>query len=174
MRSIVGRDIGTTKFVILKAGPHDLTGLLELYRHLYHVAAASEPAHAADQWSRLLASDCARVLVVEDQQISALVGTCVVAIIPSLAHGCRPWAVIEHVVTHPDYRRKGIGSSLLRAALAQADGENCYKVMLATGSKNPATLRFYENAGFRRSSKTLFEIRRVCPPDAKKALGTLA
>ena len=147
-------------FVVRRATPHDLSGVIELYRHLYRGAAASEPGYATDQWSRLLASDCARVLVAEDQS-STLIGTCVVAIVPSLAHGCRPWAVIEHVVTHPDYRRRGIGSSLLRTALQEAAAENCYKVMLATGSKNPATLRFYERAGFPRSSKTLFEIRRV-------------
>lgn len=150
-----------TATLIRKAGPHDLAGLLDLYRHLYPGDIA-EPEHAAaDQWSRLLASDCARLLVAEDQKSSSLVGTCLIAIIPSLAHGCRPWAIIEHVVTHPDHRVKGIGSSLLRAALAQADAENCYKVMLATGSKNPATHRFYERAGFPLSGKMLFEIRRV-------------
>ena len=147
------------KFMIRIAGPHDLAGVLELYRQLHPVEIAAEPGHAADQWSRLLASDCARVLVAEDQS-NALVGTCSVAIVPSMAHGCRPWAVIEHVVTHPDHRHKGIGSALLAAALDAAWAERCYKVTLATGSRQPATLRFYERAGFPRSHKTLFEIRR--------------
>ena len=77
-----------SRFVIRRAALRDMTGVLELYRYLYPGALA-QPGHAADQWSRLL--------VAEDQQRSALVGTCVVAM---------------------DHRRKGISSSLLRAALA--------------------------------------------------------
>jgi len=34
--------------------------------------------------------------------------------------------------------------------------ENCYKMMLLTGSNNDATLRFYSNAGYNSSDKTAF------------------
>jgi hypothetical protein len=41
--------------------------------------------------------------------------------------------------------------------------------MLMTGSKRPATLRFYERAGFERTGKTAFQIRQASgsasPPD---------
>jgi hypothetical protein len=36
----------------------------------------------------------------------------------------------------------------------------CYKVMLLTGSNDPATPRFYEDAGFEQS-KTGFQARRI-------------
>lgn len=148
-----------TEVSVRRAGPHDMAGLLDLYRHLYRGDEVTlEPAHAAEQWSQLLASDCARVLVAEHH--TALVGTCGVAIVPSMAHGCRPFAVIEHVVTHPYHRRKGVGSALLKAALDAAWAERCYKVTVATGSRRPGVLRFYARAGFPRSHKTLFEIRR--------------
>jgi hypothetical protein len=45
---------------------------------------------------------------------------------------------------------------LLRHALQIAWGRNCYKVILLTGSKSEGTLRFYEQAGFRKGIKTGF------------------
>jgi len=33
---------------------------------------------------------------------------------------------------------------------------NCYKMMLLTGSKNEKTLNFYENAGYNGADKTAF------------------
>lgn len=37
-----------------------------------------------------------------------------------------------------------------------AEEENCYKMMLLTGSKEEGTLRFYERAGYNRNDKTAF------------------
>jgi hypothetical protein len=45
---------------------------------------------------------------------------------------------------------------VLKFALAEAWAAGCYKVMLATGSREEATLRFYEKAGFLRGVKTGF------------------
>jgi GNAT superfamily N-acetyltransferase len=68
--------------------------------------------------------------------------------------------VIENVVTHADYRRLGLGQRVLAHALDVAWRADCYKVLLATGSKLETTLHFYEAAGFHRGGKTYFEIRR--------------
>jgi GNAT superfamily N-acetyltransferase len=59
-----------------------------------------------------------------------LVSSCALTIIPSLTRGCRPYGVIEHVVTHSDFRRKGYGRSVLNHALSYAWSQRCYKVML--------------------------------------------
>ena len=77
-------------------------------------------------------------------------------IIPNLTRGVRPYAFIENVVTHADYRCRGYARECLDYAKSIAVKENCYKMMLLTGSKNPATLRFYENAGYNSSDKTAF------------------
>jgi GNAT superfamily N-acetyltransferase len=76
------------------------------------------------------------------------------------AGGARSYGVIENVVTHPGHRRTGLGRSVLASALKAAWDANCYKVMLATGSPKPETLRFYESAGFERGGKTFFQARR--------------
>ncbi len=78
---------------------------------------------------------------------------------PNVTRGARPYALIENVVTHAQHRRKGFGRAVLGAALACAWDEGAYKVMLATGSQRPSTLRFYEKAGFKRDGKTFFEAR---------------
>lgn len=89
----------------------------------------------------------------------SLAATCTLIVIPNLTRGGRPYGLIENVVTHPDYRRRGLGTAVLEHALQTAWEWGCYKVMLLTGSKNEATLRFYEQAGFTRGVKTGFLAR---------------
>ncbi|MEM7127149.1 MAG: GNAT family N-acetyltransferase [Chloroflexota bacterium] len=68
----------------------------------------------------------------------------------------RPYGLVENVVTHPYFRKQGIGRGILRHALDAAWNTHCYKVTLLTGSKSDATLRFYEDAGFQKDIKTGF------------------
>ena len=86
--------------------------------------------------------------------------SCTLAIVPNLSRGARPYGVIENVVTDAAHRQRGLGRAVLHAALAKAWAANCYKVLLATGSKRDSTLRVYQDAGFERDAKTYFEIRR--------------
>ncbi len=90
---------------------------------------------------------------------NSLVSVCTLVVVPNLTRGGRPYGLIENVVTHPDYRRRGLGTAVLKRALQTAWGQNCYKVMLLTGSRNEVTLRFYEQAGFERGVKTGFVAR---------------
>ena len=87
---------------------------------------------------------------------SRLISTCILTIIPNITHGARPYALIENVVTHPDYRRKGLGTAVLRYAQNYAWQHDCYKVMLLTGKKDAGTLTFYKKAGFKQGIKTGF------------------
>ena len=85
-----------------------------------------------------------------------IVSSCVCVIIPNLTRNVRPYAFIENVVTHKDYRRRGLAQECLNFARDIALKENCYKMMLLTGSKDPNTLRFYEKAGYNSTEKTAF------------------
>ena len=85
-----------------------------------------------------------------------IVSSCVCVIIPNLTRNVRPYAFIENVVTHEDYRGKGYAGECLDYARQIAEKENCYKMMLLTGSKKPETLSFYEKAGYNSSDKTAF------------------
>jgi GNAT superfamily N-acetyltransferase len=137
----------------------DLQGVLALYRQLHPDDPVLDPAAAETAWAALLASGLTIPFVADLD--GHLVSSCTLAIVPNLTRNGRPYAVIENVVTHADHRRTGLGRAVLHAALDRAWAAGCYKVLLATGSREEATLRFYEDAGFQRGGKTCFEIRRL-------------
>lgn len=144
---------------IRPAGRADLAGMLDLYRYLNPDDPTPDRASAESAWSRLVCSDFATVIVAVASGV--LVSSCTLVITPNLTRGARPYGLIENVVTHPRHRRTGLGRAVLSAALAAAWKADCYKVMLATGSRREETLRFYEGAGFERGGKTFFQARRV-------------
>jgi GNAT superfamily N-acetyltransferase len=137
----------------------DLAGMLALYRHLNPDDPAPDPAKAETAWLALIGSDLTKVIVADSAGV--LVSSCTLVIIPNLTRGVRPYGLIENVVTHADHRRTGLGRAVLSAALNAAWEADCYKVMLATGSRREETLRFYEGAGFERGGKTFFQVRRL-------------
>lgn len=89
----------------------DLDGLLALYAHLHGGEDEPSPRSLADLWTTIL-RDPAQTYV------GAFVGgmLCSVAnasIVPNLTRGGRPFAVIENVVTHPSYRRRGLAKLVM-------------------------------------------------------------
>ena len=136
------------------SGP-DLPALLELYQHLH---AEDDPLPPEDEvqeiWAAIQQNPDLRYYGVFEGDV--LVSSCTLSVIPNLTRGCRPYGVIENVVTHADFRRRGHGRSVLKHALADAWSRGCYKVMLLTGRKSEATYTFYESAGFDRHAKQAF------------------
>ena len=134
---------------------YDLADLAVLYTHL-HVDDETAPSLETLQstWDAILANPDIHYLgcFVADQMVS----TCTIAIIPNLTRRCRSYGLVENVVTHPAFRKKGYGKAVLQQALRLAWKQDCYKVMLMTGRKNEETFRFYEAAGFRRGRKEAF------------------
>ncbi|MBQ8196397.1 MAG: GNAT family N-acetyltransferase [Oscillospiraceae bacterium] len=132
----------------------DLNGLLELYTYLHDNPIPEMSSELTAIWERIISDRSHHIIVAEvDGRILA---SCVCVIIPNLTHGQRPYAFVENVVTHPDYRKKGLATACLDYARALAQKENCYKIMLLTGSKEESTLRFYERAGYNSKDKTAF------------------
>jgi GNAT superfamily N-acetyltransferase len=144
--------------IVRAAADHDLPEVQNLYRHLHPDDPQLEPAAAERVWSTLMTSGFMTVIVA--QAAERLVSSCTLAIVPNLSRGGRSYGVIENVVTRADYRQLGFGRRVLAHALDLAWQADCYKVLLATGSKREATLGFYEGAGFLRGGKTYFEVRR--------------
>ena len=146
------------KPVIRPATPEDLAGVLALYRQLNPDDPVLDVASAGPVWAAVLGSGLTTPFVAEIE--GRLVSSCTLAIVPNLSRGARPYGVIENVVTDAGHRRSGLGRAVLEAALDKAWAADCYKVLLATGSRRESTLRFYEGVGFTRDAKTYFEIRR--------------
>jgi GNAT superfamily N-acetyltransferase len=145
-----------TAELIRFAKKEDLNDLLSLYTYLN----TDDPTLIADTrvrelWDMILADPGQLYLVVEVD--GKLVSTCVLIIVKNLTRCATPYALIENVVTRPEYRNRGIGTRLLKRAKEIAQERGCYKVMLLTGRKE--AIGFYENAGFDGQSKTGFIIR---------------
>ena len=139
---------------IREAEDKDLDALLALYTHL-HDNPFPEKTQALDAlWQEILRDPRHHILVAEEE--GRLIASCVCVIIPNLTHNQRPYAIIDNVVTHPEYRRKGWATACLHYARQLAVQESCYKMMLLTGSKQEGILRFYEKAGYNRRDKTAF------------------
>ena len=133
---------------------NDLNELLELYLHLHEETIPEMTEYLANTWNTIIEDENHHIIVYEvDRKI---VSSCVCVIIPNLTRGIRPYAFVENVVTHSDYRGKGYASQCLNFAKEIAVKANCYKMMLLTGSKDEKTLNFYGNAGYNSSDKTAF------------------
>ena len=132
----------------------DLNELLELYTFLHEDSIPEMSDHLADVWNMII-EDMNHHLIVNEIG-GKIISSCVCVIIPNLTRNVRPYAFVENVVTHGDYRGKGYATQCLDYAKKIAEKENCYKMMLLTGSKRPETLKFYENAGYNSSDKTAF------------------
>ncbi len=140
--------------MIREANKNDLNALLELYLYLHEDSIPNQDEHLENTWKQIM-EDKNHHLIVNEVD-GKIVSSCVCVIIPNLTRNVRPYAFVENVVTHADYRKKGYASECLDYARTIAKNENCYKMMLLTGSKKAETLRFYEKAGYNSSDKTAF------------------
>ncbi|MBO4473624.1 MAG: GNAT family N-acetyltransferase [Clostridiales bacterium] len=143
--------------MIREANAQDLDGLLELYLHLHEESIPEHDAHLKETWEKIMSDENYHIVVCEID--GKIVSSCVCLIVPNLTHNVRPYALVENVVTHEDYRGKGYATACLDHAKEIAVSMNCYKIMLMTGSKKESTLRFYANAGYNSSDKTAFNMK---------------
>lgn len=140
--------------MIREANREDLDALLELYMFLHEDSIPEKNSHLEETWEQIIGDSNHHLIVCEVE--GKIISSCVCVIIPNLTRNVRPYAFVENVVTHTDYRGKGYATECLDFAKKIAEQENCYKMMLLTGSKRPETLRFYEKAGYNSSDKTAF------------------
>lgn len=133
---------------------NELNELLKLYLHLHEDSVPEESEHLKQTLQTIMQDSNHHIIVkIVDNQI---VSSCVCVIIPNLTRGIRPYAFIENVVTHANYRGRGYAKECLNYAKEIAKQMNCYKMMLLTGAKEDATLNFYKSAGYNSADKTAF------------------
>ena len=140
--------------VIREIKDNELSELLALYTHLHELDIPDYSNHLQNTWAAIMGDKNHHIIVCEVD--SKLVSSCVCVIIPNLTRNIRPYAFIENVVTHADYRGKGYATACLNYAKELAVKADCYKMMLLTGSKSKSTLNFYQQAGYNCTDKTAF------------------
>ena len=132
----------------------DLEGLMQLYTQLHNNAIPQMTSSVKQLWQDIIDDKNHHIIVAE--QDGKIVSSCVCVVVPNLTHFQQPYALIENVITDRDYRRQGLATACLDFAKNIAIRENCYKIMLLTGSKEEATLNFYRRAGYNSEDKTAF------------------
>ena len=140
--------------MVREAKREDLDALLGLYLFLHEDSIPEPDERLEAAWNRIIGDPHHHLIVNEVD--GKIVSSCVCVVIPNLSRNVRPYAFVENVVTHADYRKKGYAHECLDYAKQIAQNENCYKMMLLTGSKRPETLAFYEHAGYNSTDKTAF------------------
>ena len=133
---------------------NELQELLELYTHLHELGVPEYSKHLEKTWNAICNDENHHIIVCEVD--GKIVSSCVCVIIPNLTRNIRPYAFIENVVTHADYRGKGYATMCLNYAKELAIKSDCYKMMLLAGSKDDRTLNFYKKAGYNSDDKTAF------------------
>lgn len=140
--------------IIREALEEELEEILQLYLHLHEKTVPEDSEYLQTTWNSIISDKNHHLIVCEAD--GKIVASCVCVVIPNLTRGVRPYAFVENVVTHAEYRKKGYATACLDYAKELAQKSNCYKMMLLTGSKREETHRFYENAGYNSSDKTAF------------------
>ena len=140
--------------MVREARREDLGGILELYLCLHETSVPELTEHLTAVWDQILSDENHHLIVNEVD--GEILSSCVCVVIPNLTRNVRPYAFVENVVTHSEHRGKGYATQCLDYAKAVAEKQNCYKIMLLTGSKEQKTLDFYTRAGYNCTDKTAF------------------
>lgn len=151
----MNRDTVAT-ITIRRARRRDIPALLNLYG-----AFEGEPDDDADDAPRLTAgaadavfdridADGNQSLLVAERD-GLVVGTLALLIVPSLARGGQPWAVVDTIALHDSARGQGIGTLLMEEAVQRARGARCYKLVLSTHRSRVDAQRLYARLGLQQT-----------------------
>jgi len=140
-----------------EAGPDDLDQILRLYRQLQPEDPVVEDGSDVSVFQTILDSPGLHLFVLESEE--AIVATTYLNVIPNLTRSASPYAVIENVVVDRRLRGTGLGKRIMADTLQAAWDAGCYKAMLLTGSRDPATHAYYKASGFTADVKTAYLAR---------------
>ena len=69
--------------------------------------------------------------------------------------------ILNDLFVHPDYRRAGIGSSLMRAAAELAEARGIVRIELSTDETNHDAQALYEAEGYRTGLPVRYYVKRI-------------
>lgn len=157
------RTLRYTRNVFRVARRDDIEDVVRLYRQLHPEDPILLDGRARAVFGEILRSAGLHLFVLEHN--GAVVATTYLNVIPNLTRSASPYAVIENVVVEESLRGTGLGRRIIDETLLAAWSAGCYKVMLLTGSRNPATHAFYKACGFMSEDKAGY----VARPSASSA-----
>lgn len=143
--------------IFREAGTGDFDDIVRLYRQLQPTDPVLHDGSDAAAFAQILGSPGLHLFVLEVDGVVA--ATTYLNVIPNLTRSASPYAVIENVVVEETLRGRGLGKRVMAGTLQAAWDAGCYKAMLLTGSRKPATHAFYRTCGFSADVKTAYLAR---------------
>jgi ribosomal protein S18 acetylase RimI-like enzyme len=136
---------------IRHAGPGDEAAIVRLTQEM---AAGEDEVSPVDEHyaRRFVASPVAGVLLAEDD--GEAVGLLSYALVPGLYHAADS-GLIELLIVTASRRGRGVGRSLVDAALRLLREAGCAEASVSTGEGNEAAQKVYRDAGLTESSLLL-------------------
>ena len=139
---------------IRKATEKDIPRLRELYQQL---------SFNPGDYRKTPVADCKRVLkemhkypnyhLLAAEENGEAAGTLFMAILPGMAHGTSPFAVVEYMVVDEKQRSRGIGKALMEYCKDLAKKAGCYKIMFTSDNRRERAHKFYKSVGFEASAE---------------------
>ncbi|MEM5815114.1 MAG: GNAT family N-acetyltransferase [Candidatus Aenigmatarchaeota archaeon] len=77
------------------------------------------------------------------------VGRCFIFLIKNELHE-EPYALLEDIFVEEEYRKKGIGTELVKKAIEIAKKKKCYKIILTSRFEREFLHQWYEKLGFKK------------------------
>ena len=140
-----------------EARSDDFPGVIRLYRQLQPQDPVLQDGSDAATFEQILDSPGLHLFVLELDGV--VVATTYLNVIPNITRSAAPYAVIENVVVEQSLRGSGLGKQIMAGTLQAAWAAGCYKAMLMTGSRRPATHSFYRACGFSPDAKMAYLAR---------------
>lgn len=137
--------------VIRRARATDAQAVNSLYNQLNTL---STPVVLPERIAALAESEHTHLLVCDDS--GEIIATALVCLCQDVMFGNQPFALVENVVVSADYKREGIGKSLMDYIEGFCLEQNCSKIMLQTSSENRDARDFYTAMGYDPDAKIGF------------------
>ena len=97
--------------IVREAVQEDLQEILALYLFLHEKEVPEDSDQLRSTWKQIMMDKNHHLIVCEMN--GKIVSSCVCVVIPNLTRNIRPYAFVENVVTHGDYRGKGYATKCL-------------------------------------------------------------
>lgn len=137
--------------VIRRATKDDTEAIANLYRELNTLSPVSV---LPERIEAVANSDNTHLLVCDDGD--DIIATALVCLCQDVMFDNQPFALVENVVVSADYKREGIGKSMMDHIEAFCVEQDCSKIMLQTSSKNRDARDFYTAMGYDPDAKIGF------------------
>jgi GNAT superfamily N-acetyltransferase len=137
--------------IVRRAEKRDLAAILDVYEQ-DELSTSPRPVDLAPivHAFETIASDPMALLCVATER-GGVVGTFQMNILRHLTHGGAPVAQIEAVAVAQAARGRGIGTAMMRFAIAEARRHGCIRAQLTSQKRRTRAHGFYEALGFKRT-----------------------